>query len=103
MPKHNVTIEHPTGRDNFSVVSVGDLIIWFSYRTPVAIAGIGLDEARARLGLAGGRRIVRRNDWGPTTGKHLNYIDGGDTDCRVSGEDFEAILASLDVRVAVAA
>lgn len=59
---------------------------YFSYRTCVAFR-------------AGGRLIVRENVWGPTTGKHLNWIDGGDRDAkldRISGERFEAMLAELD-------
>jgi hypothetical protein len=50
---------------------------WFSYQTLVAF------ESRM------GRRIVRQNDWGPTTGKHLNAIDGGNKKARISGEAFE--------------
>ncbi len=51
---------------------------WFSYNTLVAFKHIG------------GPRVVRSNDWGPTTGKHLNCIDGGDRETRVSGEVFAA-------------
>ena len=59
-------------------VDVGRLEVWFSYQTPVAFR------------LVGGARVVRKNDWGPTTGKHLNWIDGGDKAERVSGAEFEA-------------
>ena len=38
--------------------------LYFSYQTPVAF------EKEGRL-------MVRQNSWGPTTGKHLNKIDGG--------------------------
>jgi hypothetical protein len=38
---------------------------YFSYKTLVAVRAPG-------HGL-----IVRENVWGPTTGKHLNWIDGG--------------------------
>lgn len=54
-------------------------LIWFSYKTPVAFA-------------KNGNRVVRENLWGPTTGKHLNWIDGGDKAARVSSADFEATL-----------
>jgi hypothetical protein len=40
-------------------------VFWFSYSTLVAFKPCG------------GPLIVRENDWGPTTGKHLNAIDGG--------------------------
>jgi len=60
---------------------VGDLTVWFSYQTPVAFChGIG-------------QQIVRQNDWGPTTGKHLNWIDGGDKASRVDSGTFERLLA----------
>ena len=64
---------------------------YFSYRTLVAFTG--------PRGLT-----VRENDWGPTTGKHLNWIDGGDKDAkkrRLSGEDFErAYQSSILARAA---
>lgn len=65
------------------VVSVGDLDIYFSYKTPVAFRapGVGL--------------VVRSNDWGPTTGKHLNAIDGGDKKSRIKGEEFERKFAEV--------
>jgi hypothetical protein len=69
--------------DNYGVhclsVDVSDLTIWFSYKTPIAFQVIG----RAR--------IVRNNEWGPTTGKHLNAIDNGDKKNRVSSEEFQRL------------
>ena len=59
-------------------VDVGGLTIWFSYKTPVAFHGT--------MG-----RVVRQNDWKQTTGKHLNWIDGGDKKNRVTGEKFEEL------------
>ena len=50
---------------------------WFSYKTLVAFEPS-----------LGGARVVRHNDWGPTTGKHLNWIDGGDKASRISGDAF---------------
>ena len=60
---------------------LGGVTVWFSYRTPVAFQ-VGASEP-----------VVRQNAWGPTTGKHLNAIDGGDKRARVSGEQFQAALA----------
>ena len=56
--------------------------VYFSYKTPVAfrVNGSGLR--------------VRQNDWGPTTGKHLNAIDGGNRKARIPGEQFEQELAA---------
>ena len=53
--------------------------IWVSYKTPVAFA-------------KNGKRVVRQNAWGPTTGKHLNWIDAGDHKARVTGPEFKAAL-----------
>lgn len=62
------------------VFRMGWLSVWFSYKTPVAF----------RVG--GHGPVVRRNAWGPTTGKHLNAIDGGDKASRLAGDVFEAKL-----------
>jgi hypothetical protein len=59
--------------------------VYFSYKTPVAFRN-------------NGHVIVRQNDWGPTTGKHLNAIDGGDKDAknrRLPGDQFETALQSV--------
>lgn len=61
-------------------VSVGPIDVYYSYTTVVAF----------RTPDAG--LVVRHNEWGPTTGKHLNWIDGGSTErvkARRSREDFE--------------
>lgn len=60
-------------------VVMGRVTVWFSYQTPVAFQ------------IGGNARVVRANDWGPTTGKHLNAIDGGNRGERVSGEEFERL------------
>lgn len=65
---------------NAVVVSLPKIDIYFSYKTPVAFR-------------AGGKLVVRENDWGPTTGKHLNAIDGGDKASRVKSDVFEKLLA----------
>ncbi len=58
---------------------------YFSYRTCVAFR-------TPDTGL-----IVRQNDWGPTTGKHLNWIDGGGEalQLRVDSFTFETSLVEL--------
>lgn len=61
------------------VVDMGPVRVWFSYSTPVAFY------------VEGHTRVVRQNDWGPTTGKHLNWIDGGDKQSRVCGSEFERL------------
>ena len=39
-----------------------------------------------------GRLVVCQNIWSRTTGKHLNYLDGGRKEERVSPEMFKLIL-----------
>jgi len=58
------------------LVTIGDCDLYFSYQTLVAFC-------HPTTGL-----VVRENDWGPTTGKHLNWIDGGNKKKRISGEEF---------------
>lgn len=82
----NVTIDHPTDRPNFSCVTVGDLSIWFSYKTPIAF----------QYGY--GKITVRRNEWGPTTGKHLTYVDNGHGE-RIPGTEFERLLGEIVPRM----
>ena len=55
---------------------------YFSYKTLVAFRKVGSPV------------VVRENAWGPTTGKYLNAIDGGNgkkTD-RVNSVHFDALL-----------
>ena len=52
---------------------------WFSYTTLVAFRG------------PSGRRVVIKNYWKQTTGKHLNCIDSGDKKNRVDSETFERL------------
>lgn len=58
-----VSIDHPTGRPNFTIVQVGELELAFSYRTIVAFRA-GFDSWN-----------VSENVWSVTTGKHLNYLE----------------------------
>tara|TARA_R110000824_G_C14876886_1_gene642920 strand:+ start:212 stop:604 length:393 start_codon:yes stop_codon:yes gene_type:complete len=78
-------IEHI--KPNFTKLIFGGITIWFSYTTPVAFQVLGGSERN--------RRCVRVNDWGPTTGKHLNEIDNGDKKSRISGLAFEARIKAV--------
>ena len=69
---------------NALVFYMDGITVWFSYKTPVAFRIIGNGNVA--------KRIVRVNTWGPTTGKHLNAIDGGAKDDRIPGDAFEAQL-----------
>lgn len=68
-------------------VTLGDsLKVWFSYKTCVAISYCG-------------NTIVCENQWGPTTGKHLNAIDGGGAEAkalRMPREKFVSVCESME-------
>lgn len=76
-----VYVNHPTDRPNYCIVSIGDIDLYFSYQTIIAFAkpGVGI--------------IGRKNEWGPTTGKHLNLA--GPFRERLDGDEFERRLADL--------
>lgn len=55
---------------NYATVEVGPVTLHFSYQTVIAFS-----TGETPL-------TVRENDWGPTTGKHLNRVDGGSADAK---------------------
>lgn len=65
---------------NCLLVSVGNLDLYFSYKTVIAFRS-------SEHGL-----VIRENDWSSTTGKHLNWINP-DKKIRISSEEFEKLLA----------
>ena len=62
-------------------VSVGNLTIYFSYKTPVAF-------------YTSGNLVVSENVWGNTTGKHLNWIDPVKSN-RLDHNEFEKQLVEV--------
>ena len=62
--------------------SIGGFTVWFSYKTPVAFYSISTGF------------VIRENEWGATTGKHLNLIDP-DHKKRIPGVKFEEMLSKL--------
>jgi len=76
-----MTNRYSRGTNNL-LVEIAGKDVYFSYDTIVAVR-------------AEGRLYVRQNEWGPTTGRHLNDIDGGNKADRMSGEDFEKKLEEL--------
>lgn len=71
---------HPNA--NAMRMELGSITVWFSYSTPVAFR-------TPESGL-----VVRENDWGPTTGKHLNMIEaqaGGAVRDRVGYREFSEL------------
>ena len=77
------TIEHPTHQMNFAIVATNGRKYAFSYSTCDAVTN------------ADGRWVVRENEWGPTTGKHLNWLDDGNKMLRLPGGVFEEVLLKL--------
>lgn len=64
-------------RSNFHLLKIGELKLYFSYETLIAIK-------------KGASLFIRENSWSSTTGKHLNEIDSNKK-IRLSGKDFEKI------------
>jgi hypothetical protein len=85
-----LTISHPTNRPNFSEVTFGEVTVWFSYSTAVAVMSPTLGQ------------IVRANEWGPTTGRHLSFIDGGSAKAKAARVESETFVRITD-RIATAA
>ena len=67
---------------NAICVEIGDLTVWFSYRTPVAFQ------------VSGQPRIVSTNYWSSATGVHLNAIDP-DKSKRVKEDEFNERLGTI--------
>jgi hypothetical protein len=63
-------------------IEIGDLTLYISYETVIAY------KFRGTL-------VVRENDWKQTTGKHLNWIDGGNKKQRIPGTQFESQLNNV--------
>ncbi len=80
-----IGIHHPTNKANFSIVTLGAYSVAFSYSTPIGYNTNG-------YGIAW---VVRVNDRGPTTGRHLNELDFGRKEERLDGDVFMQQLAAV--------
>lgn len=67
---------------NYATVYVGDVTLYFSYHT---VIGFHTYETGT---------VVRQNDWGPTTGKHINAL-GVDKEDRLDATAFQEKLESV--------
>ncbi len=79
-----IEIDHPTNKANFSIVTLGAYSVAFSYSTPIGFRSAAIY-----------RWTVRVNDWGPTTGRHLNELDFGRKEERLDGDQFMQQLAAV--------
>jgi hypothetical protein len=65
------TKHYPRTTRNFYYCIEGDLTVWYSYETAIAVE-------------VDGKRYVCENMWSVTTGKHLSWIDGGEREAKHS-------------------
>ena len=81
-------VEHPTNRPNFTVVTLdagGERELWlaFSYETCIGFMRPTWNDW-----------IVRYNEWGSTTGKHINTLNPDRQD-RWNKDEFQWMLSGL--------
>ena len=65
---------------NSIAIKMGTRTVFYSYDTVVAFRGTNSNGKHFDC--------VSKNYWGTTTGKHLNWIDGGNKKDRLSRDDF---------------
>lgn len=65
---------------NARYVVIGNTTLYFSYRTVIAFSYINKDGHFKAFG--------RVNEWGPTTGRHMNDVPGNCKEDRLSGAAF---------------
>ena len=75
---HCMALEIPRSRKDKHGIT-----LYFSYSTLVAFRGY-VNEKQYGL-------FVCKNIWGTTTGKHLNFIDGGAKTSRLDSDTFEKL------------
>lgn len=81
----SVTLKY-NNLNNFTKVELGDATIFFSFKTLVAFEHENL-----------GGLNVHENIWSGTTGKHLNSLDKGDSESRLSRSEFNRKLKKLKI------
>lgn len=69
--------------NNAVEVHIGDVSLYFSYKTLIAYSD-GEDG-----------QVVSENHWSTTTGKHLNYVDGGNKKERLGRDEFDAKVVAM--------
>ena len=80
---------HPGHPAKCGDIRVGDVTFWWSYSTIIAF--------RVAPSI---HPVVMVNYWGPTTGRHMNAIDGGNKATRVNRQEFMRQLEEVTQRMA---
>ena len=65
---------------NSIAIRMGERTVYYSYDTVVSFFG---KNSKGEY-----FNCTSKNYWGTTTGKHLNWIDGGDKKSRLDAEEF---------------
>lgn len=76
--------------NNLHQVVLPDLVIWFSYETPIAYMQ-NIRDGRGKLHPDTFNLHITKNIWSSTTGKHLNMIDP-DKSKRIDNHEFNELL-----------
>ncbi len=84
-------IEHPLNSPNFSVVKLPHVRLAFSYNTCIGFKSLKGTELGGRAYVTWGGWKIRENNWGPTTGKHMNLLNSSKKS-RIPETEFKALL-----------
>ena len=76
--------------NNARMVTIGDITLYYSYREIIAFSDMTNKEP-VRTSIT----VGRINEWGPTTGRHMNDVPGNAKEDRLTGRDFEQALKAL--------
>lgn len=87
-------VSYPTNRPNFVIVWTPSCDLAFSYETLIGVQGF-LNPSGDPTASRFRQWLVAENTWGPTTGKHLNHLDNGRKDERVSQSLVEQTAAEM--------
>lgn len=83
------SLTRPTGNANFLTFRLGGVTLAYSYETLIGIQASPSADW-----------VVRTNQWGPTTGKHLAHLDGGSPEAKADRLDTVAFLDAVSEVVA---
>ena len=89
-----VRVQYPTKQPNFVIVYTPNCDLAFSYETLVGVQGF-LRQSGDKDAYQFRQWLVAENEWGPTTGKHLNWLDNGYKGDRVPQAEVERVAAEL--------